>query len=485
MHTLYTQSLSILVTRLLLSYILEYTHYILSISVTLNPQCLSIRDWLFLFSDCSCDWQMGGKKKGRVTRHATRAQPAHEGSDAEESESGALSGTSSEKQRLFETRAQLREAQQESLRLAGELAEDDEADEDDDDDYDETAAQPAEDALATLRTENAALKRQLQRKTGAATKRSTWKANSLYTIPPDTPSLLEPKDILAVRDGVLQWLGVHSWALRLGKAERKLLTHKQLIIHETRYQEFCDNYTPGSLHQLHHDIYMALKRLLGKSLMVSHLFHKVTTETSNCAAAFWDLLLQTFPPSSPQVVAGLIAAAAASIMRGPDHSSMDPDKAFKHWDAAVASLLQVGGEVLTPERLGAIMMYASLHSSAKDTYYSAFMRLNESLTNGTSTFDVATVRAAAVLAFNAESRRLRKTPPDSTPTSVLGFAANVVGPRSSGRRSTLGPRWVNRGSPFFGGQPWVPAQKSSTVGPQIPADIPCHYSVVQGSTINC
>ena len=34
-----------------------------------------------------------------------------------------------------------------------------------------------------------------------------------------------------------------------------------------------------------------------------------------------------------------------------------------------------------------------------------------------------------------------------------------------GRRSTLGPRWVNRGSPIFGGQPWVPAQKSSTVGP--------------------
>ena len=86
--------------------------------------------------------------------------------------------------------------------MAGELAEDEEADEDDDDDSDETAAQTAEDALATLRTENAALKRQLQRKTGAATKRSTWKANSLSSMPPDTQSLLEPKDILAVRDGV-------------------------------------------------------------------------------------------------------------------------------------------------------------------------------------------------------------------------------------------------------------------------------------------
>jgi hypothetical protein len=323
------------------------------------------------FSDCSCDWQMGKKRGKAKSREGSRTQTGRD-SDAEESESGALSGTSSDQQRLLETRAQLREARQESFRLAGEVAE---ADEDDDDDYDEDAAPTAEDELATLRTKNAALKRQLTRRTGAASKRSAWKAHSLHTIPPETPSLIEPKDIVAVREAVLQWLGVHSWALRLGNEERKMLTHKQLTIHEERYNEFCDNYTAGSLHQLNHDIYIALKRLLGKSLMVSHLFHHVTTETSNCASAFWDLLLKTFPPSSPQVVAGLIAAAAASIMRGPDHSSMDPEKAFKHWDAAVASLLQVGGEVLTPERLGAIMMYTSLHSSTKDTYYSAFMRV--------------------------------------------------------------------------------------------------------------
>jgi hypothetical protein len=126
-----------------------------------------------------------GKKKGKAKPRGGSKIDSRD-SDAEESESGALSGTSSEKQRLFETRAQLREAQQESLRLAGELAEDEEADEDHDDDSDETAAQTAEDALATLRTENAALKRQLQRKTGAATKRSTWKANSLSSMPPDT-----------------------------------------------------------------------------------------------------------------------------------------------------------------------------------------------------------------------------------------------------------------------------------------------------------
>jgi hypothetical protein len=39
-----------------------------------------------MFSDCSCAWQMG-KKKGRVQKDATRVKSAHEGSDAEESES--------------------------------------------------------------------------------------------------------------------------------------------------------------------------------------------------------------------------------------------------------------------------------------------------------------------------------------------------------------------------------------------------------------
>jgi hypothetical protein len=79
------------------------------------------------------------------------------------------------------------------------------------------------------------------------------------------------------------------------------------------------------------------------------------------------------------------------------------------------------------------MMYASLHSSTKDTYYNAFMWINESLTHGTSTFDVATVRSAVVLAFNAENSRLKKTPPDSTPASVLGFAAGLLSELNLGR----------------------------------------------------
>ena len=87
---------------------------------------------------------------------------------------------------------------------------------------------------------------------------------------------------------------------------------------------------------------MALKRLLGKSIMVSNLFNQVTTETSSCATNLWDLLLEAFPPRSPQVVAGLIAAAAVNIMRGQDHVTVDATKAFKHWDAAVSNLLHLG-----------------------------------------------------------------------------------------------------------------------------------------------
>jgi hypothetical protein len=92
-----------------------------------------------------------------------------------------------------------------------------------------------------------------------------------------------------VRKFALEWRGYYSFVLRLSKEERKMLTPKEIANHERRHQEFRDTYTTPSLHQLHHDIYMALKRLLGKSIMVSNLFNQVTTETSSCASAFWDL----------------------------------------------------------------------------------------------------------------------------------------------------------------------------------------------------
>ncbi len=78
-------------------------------------------------------------------------------------------------------------------------------------------------------------------------------------------------------------------------------------------------------------------------------------------------------------------------------------------------------------------MFASLHGSTNDLYYTAYVRLNDSLANKSSKFDDTTVRAAALIDFNAEQSRLQKHPTQraSVPASVLGFAANVVGPRRS------------------------------------------------------
>jgi len=196
------------------------------------------------FSDCSCDWQMG-KKKAK-SRAGSKVAPAARDrrSEGEESESGDLSGTSSEKQRLFETRAELREAKQEALRLAGDIqAEDDEAEDDDaDDDDDDTHTK--EEELATMRTQNADLLRRLHRKTGAATaKLSTWKPNSLQAMSSDAPSFTEPKDVVPVRQFALEWLGYYSFVLHLSKEERKMLTLKEIANHERRHQEFRDTYT--------------------------------------------------------------------------------------------------------------------------------------------------------------------------------------------------------------------------------------------------
>jgi len=41
---------------------------------------------------------------------------------------------------------------------------------------------------------------------------------------------------------------------------------------------------------------------------------------------------------------------------------------------------------------------------------------------------------------------------------VLATPGPLLTPPPSGRRSTLGPRWVIGGSPIFGGHPWVPAE---------------------------
>ena len=56
----------------------------------------------------------------------------------------------------------------------------------------------------------------------------------------------------------------------------------------------------------------------------------------------------------------------------------------------------------------------------------------------------------------------------ASPGPVGNFTKNAVSPLllRAGRRTTLGPRWVNRGSPIFWGQPWVPAERGPTVAPK-------------------
>jgi hypothetical protein len=65
-------------------------------------------------------------------------------------------------------------------------------------------------------------------------------------------------------------------------------------------------------------------------------------------------------------------------MRGPDHAVTDPTKAFADWDEAVSHLLYLGEVTLTSEQLSVILMFASLHGSTNDFYYTAYMRLNDS-----------------------------------------------------------------------------------------------------------
>jgi hypothetical protein len=117
-----------------------------------------------------------GKKRGK----SRKGSKAERDSEEEESTTSQMSGTSSEKRRLAETREELQEANLEALRLAAGAA--------------------------------------------VASKRSTWNPGSLHPISSDAPPLAEPKDILLVRKYTLDWLGFYSFVLRLGKEERKMLT---------------------------------------------------------------------------------------------------------------------------------------------------------------------------------------------------------------------------------------------------------------------
>ena len=115
----------------------------------------------------------GGKKKDRVAgqaRRATKTKPVARGPDSEgeESETSAMSYTSSDKRHLAKTREELREAGAQALRLAaahetltesptigpGNIFDDGDDDDDDDDDETETLRETIADLKLRLRKYN-------------------------------------------------------------------------------------------------------------------------------------------------------------------------------------------------------------------------------------------------------------------------------------------------------------------------------------------
>ena len=71
--------------------------------------------------------------------------------------------------------------------------------------------------------------------------------------------------------------------------------------------------------------------------------------------------------------------------------------------------------------LSTCLMYASLHASTKDSYYHAYTTLNAALAQPGARFNAATVRAAALGAFDSERRHASST--SRAPGSVLAFPA--------------------------------------------------------------
>ena len=207
-----------------------------------------------------------------------------------------MSGTSSEKRLLAQTRDQLREAGEEALRMASAHETPTETPIYGPGNIFDTGDDGPKDEIATLREANAGLKRRLRKynsesTVGAATRLLIWKPQSLSPMPAHPPTVTKASDILALRKFLFDWLGYYSFGLRLGPQERKMLTSMMLATLEANEEEFRTTYTTSSLQQ---DIYLVLKKLNGKSIMLSNLFNQVTTETSNCACSLWDLILQGF-----------------------------------------------------------------------------------------------------------------------------------------------------------------------------------------------
>jgi len=240
-----------------------------------------------------------GKKKGQAksqakSRAGSKIDPDRD-SDAADSETSEMSGTSSEKRRLAHTREQLREAGQDALRMASAHEPPTQTPIYGPGNIFDTGNDGHDDEIATLREANADLTRRLRKyhsesTVGAAPRLLMWKPQSLPAMPPHPPTVTKASDILAFRKFLFDALGYYSFPLRLGPQERKMLTPEMITTLEANEEEFRTTYTTSSFHLLQQDIYLALKKLLSKSIMLSNFFNQVTTETSDCACRLWDLI---------------------------------------------------------------------------------------------------------------------------------------------------------------------------------------------------
>ena len=114
-------------------------------------------------------------------------------------------------------------------------------------------------------------------------KKAHWRPDSIRIFPSDAPLMTKPGAILHLRYTAFAWLGSYSFVLRLAPTERQMMTPAELNLQRDNRANFLATWTQASLAQLHHDVFIGLQRHLGGSILVSHIFARVTTETEDCA----------------------------------------------------------------------------------------------------------------------------------------------------------------------------------------------------------
>ena len=236
-----------------------------------------------------------------------------------------------------------------------------------DSEHREAASGLSTDEVAQLRAKIAILESRVQTahmdgRGATAPKLTVWRYKSMWPIPADIPTMDRPASLLPFRRAIFDWLGAHSFVLRLSGQERKMLDDTDLALLRANRKAFIEAWAPSSLTHLQHDVYSELKKHLSRSILVTHIFTQVTSEHSDCATQVWDALILAFHPHSHQVVSAMVAEAASTILRGPDHNTADPAKAFRKWDAAVSSLNQSALDLppLDAKMLSTCLMEASL-----------------------------------------------------------------------------------------------------------------------------